>query len=337
VSALLGLSVAANFSFAIADGVTLLLFFLWIVRGQNQPGRAALFAAWSFLPGMTIVFLLCGSILLDWPKGQLYFGSNSLSEMWRSLMTSSFDDLNPDIVNPFLIARMNAIRPALPYVAALAFVALLARIEIRRLRSSGPKGDGVLVFTRLLVSIAVVTLLLHWLAFLTLHLLLPKERTALFFVPLWTLAFGGALAFLFRSEARDELRTCGLGALIVAAVFFIGSLRLAYFKEWTWDADTRQVYLILDGLRRRCGITDFATDWRYSMALNFYREAYGNGALKEFSASTSGELPAGKPAYAIFFPTSEEFIRQEHLQVIYHNGASATAVAIRPCSGNPPR
>ena len=333
ISALLGLSFAANFSFAIADSVTLLLFFLWVVIRYGKAGRAwyARLAAWCFLPGIMIAFFLCGSVLLNWPKGQLYFGSNSLWEMWDGLMRSWFDELNPNIVNPLLIERLNAIRPALPYIAALTLLFLLARIEIDSLRSPGSKASGLLSFTRLLVIISVVTVLLHWLAFLTLHLLLPKDRTALFFVPLWTLVFGAAIAVLCGSEARNMFRSCGLGVLILTAGCFIGSLRLGYFKEWKWDANTKQVYWILDGLHRRCGITDFVTDWRYNMALNFYREAYGNYSLKEFAPASSGELPTGKTAYAIFSPTSEEFIRQEHLELIYHNHDSATVVAIRPC------
>ena len=65
--------------------------------------------------------------------------------------------------------------------------------------------------------------------------------------------------------------------------------------------------------------------------MNFYREAYGNTSLKEFSASSSGELPTGKTAYAIFLSGSEDFIQQQRLQVIYRNDESGSAVAIRGC------
>ena len=252
----------------------------------------------------------------------------------------------------------------LPYLTVFTVLSILASIEIGRWRARGlldrvtissisaflldvkvllrcfdrnkkeacdPKVDRLLAFTRLLVVIAVTTLLIHWLAFHLVQLLLPKDRTALFFVALGTLVFGAVLAVRLRSAKRDVAGSLGLGVLIFVAFYFVGCLRLGYFKEWKWDMDTKQMYWTLADLNRRCGITDFCTDWRYHVAMNFYREAYGNRSLKEFVGSSSGELPTDKSAYEIFLPTSEEFIQQQRLQLIYHNDESGSAVAIRGC------
>jgi hypothetical protein len=365
VSVFLALSFAANFSFAIADATTMLLFFLWLAARQRTSGRDGTLrlALSCFIPGIVTAFVICGSVVLTWPKGQLYFGSQSLPEMWEGLSAATFDDLNPNVVNPLLLRWMDQVGPALPYVTVFTIVALLIVVEIGRLRvrlglaqaplhrvwmslldvkvlsggfdrdsqAAADRTDGLLAFTRLLVVVAVLTLLLHWLAFHLAQLLLPKDRTALFFVTFWTLAFGGALAVRFRRTSRDFAGCVGLGVLIAVAFYFAGCLRLGYFKEWRFDADTKQVYWVLDDLRRECGITDFCTDWRYHVSMNFYRLAYGNTSLKEFTASSSGELPTGKSAYAIFLPTSEEFVHQQGLRVIYHNDESGSAVAIRAC------
>jgi len=344
----------------------MLLFFLWLAARQRTSGRHGVMrlALACFLPGIVVAFVLCGSVVLNWPRGQLYFGSQSLLEMWTGLSDATFDDLNPNVVNPLLLRWMDRVRPALPYITVVTILALLLIVEIGRLRarlglaaaplhrvftslldvkvilggfdrdsqaSNDRQTDGLLAFTRLLVGIAVTTLLLHWLAFHAVQLLLPKDRTALFFVPLWTLAFGGALAVRLRRTNRDFAGFVGLGVLIAVAFFFAGCLRIGPFKEWKFDADTKQVYWVLDDLRRECGITDFCTDWRYHVSMNFYRYAYGNTSLKEFTSSSSDELPKDKTAYAIFLPTSEEFVKQQRLQVIYHNDDSGSAVAIRGC------
>ncbi len=117
----------------------------------------------------------------------------------------------------------------------------------------------------------------------------------------------------------------------MTAFYFIGCLRLGYFKEWKFDSDTKTLYWIMSDLHHRCGIEEFGIDWRYHLPLNFYRENYGTDSLKEFSGSTSGELPPDRDAYAIFLPTSQEFISQQKLQLLYHNEESDAAVAIRAC------
>ncbi len=330
-SILLGFSCAANFSFAIANGTTLTVFF-W-AAGKKTLGRRRYLrlAACSYLPGFIVGVVVCGSVLLNWPKGELYFGSKHLSEMWQSFATGSLDELNPYLVNPLVLRWLTVIKGGLPYVTTVAALLLLVNMEIRRWRKPDPEANALGNFVRALVIISATTLLLHWLAFKILHLPLPKDRTGLFFIPFWTVAFVGSIVFWFRSGARKLAQYAGLAVLGLIALFFVGCLRVGYFKEWRFNADTKQLYWIMDDLRRRCGITNFGTDWRYQLPLNFYREAYGNDSLKEFSISPGGGLPTDRDAYAVFLPSSGDFIKQQGLQLIYHNDESHAAVAIRGC------
>ncbi len=175
ISVLLALSVSANFSFAIADALTLLLFALWAARRQESTRRArARLAASCFLPGLAVGFLLVGSVALDWPKGQLYFGSNSLSEMTRGLVSASFDQLNPQVLNPLLLKWLGKMQPVLPVLGGLALLALMGSFELDRWRSPKPSAAPLLTLVRLLTAIAVATLVVHWIAFHTFHLLLPE-------------------------------------------------------------------------------------------------------------------------------------------------------------------
>jgi hypothetical protein len=333
ISILLALSFSANFSFGIADATIALFYFAWAVmhRGKVSGWKYARLAAECFGPGILTAFVLSGAVVLKFPRGQLYFGSNSLSEMWIGLGKVCFGPLNQDLVNPILIRWLTPVQKDLPWVVVVTLFLLLISGEARRLLRHRVEPDRLLTFVRFLAGVTLATFLLHWALFRTVHLLLPKDRTALFFVLFATLSFGGALALRFRSAKRDAIRVWGVGVLIAMALSFIGCLRLGYFSEWIFDADTKQLYWLANDLHNRCGISDFGVDWRYNVSMNFYREAYNNFSIREFGEARSDQLPPNKDAYVIYLPTSQDFIRQQKLQVIYHNDQSGSSVAIRSC------
>jgi hypothetical protein len=333
----LALSFTANFSFAYVDAITMSVFFLWAAAtlGRRRLGYARL-AECCFLPGIVTAFVLCGPTVWQFPKSQLYFGSQSLREMWSSIVSAAFDELNPDLLNPWLVVLLGKIQAELPIIGAVALLALLLSIEATRWRSHRPNSDPLVTLMHLLVAIAVVTFLSHWLVFKAAHIPLPSGRTGLFLVLLWCLIFGAGLAVRFQSGGRDIVRSCAMVVLIATAVYFVGCLRLSYFREWRFDADSKQLYWIVSDLRKRCGITNFAIDWRYSSAIDFYRLAYANQSLPKFPPEDSGNLPRGRSAYVIFYTGSEDFIKEQKLQVLFHNWETAATVAIRGCEAEAP-
>jgi predicted Na+-dependent transporter len=335
VSVFLALSFAANFSFTYVDAALSVLLFSWAASRSSQaiPHRYTRLAAACFLPGLAVAGLICGSTVLGYPRSQLYFGSQSLAEMWNGLISASFDNLDSQILTPSLIRSLNGIRQVLPYLGVVTMLALVVAAEMSRRRSTDSPARRLLTLTRLLAVTALIALLTHWTVFRVLHIPLPQDRTALFFVLLWTLAFGAALAVRFQSPARDVARSCGIGVLIAVAAFFAGCLRFSYFKEWKWNADTRQVYWAADDVRRRCGVTSFGTDWKYTGALNVYRAAYAHDSYAAFTSSIE-ELPTDRDAYIVYYPDSVEFINKQRLTVVYHNELSGAAVAVRGCKSD---
>lgn len=331
ISVLLALSVSANFSFAIADALALLLFALWAARSQARTRRASgRLAVSCFLPGLAVGFLLAGSVVLDWPKGQLYFGSNSLSEMTRGLVSASFDQLNPDVLNPLLLKWLGKLQHVLPLLGTLTLAALAGSVELDRRRSPKPSAAPLLTFVRLLIAVAAATLLAHWTAFHTFHLLFPKDRTGLFFVMLFTLIFGSALAHRFESPRTDPVRWAGAAVLLLVAAYFTGCLRLGYFREWRFDADTKQLYWAAVDANRRCGVREFATHWMYPGVLNFYKRSYGNGSI-EFPSDSTKPLPGDKAGYVLNDPENAGIIQSQGLKILFRGGRSDAVLAVRGC------
>src|SRR5207249_4680242 len=114
---------------------------------------------------------------------------------------------------------------------------------ISQWRSRSRKTTPEFRFLALLLRIAAMTLAIHYAAFLAAGLLLPKDRTGIFFIPLFVFAFGTVLALRLRSRHNDALARFGLAVLISTAVCFGGALRFGYFREWKFDSDTKQLYL----------------------------------------------------------------------------------------------
>jgi hypothetical protein len=330
-----GISVCANFSFAYADAVTMLVFFLWAARSAARTKLGYLrLAETCFLPAILTTIAICGPTLWEFPRSQLYFGSHSVLEMWHSVISATFDELNPNVANRWMMTALRAIRNKLPIASIVTFFAMLLALELRRLRLRKSSPDPRLTFVRLALSIAAISFLMHWIAFRAAKIPLPNGRTALMFVVLWCVAFAAALAARFEAPRFDAIGASAAVVLVASIAYFAGCLRLGYFREWQFDADTKQVYWLVSDLRTRCGITKFSIDWRYSSALDFYRLAYNNSSIPNFPAEETGNIPTDRDAYVLYAPDSADFIKQQRLEVIYDAGETGAAVAIRGCPGN---
>ena len=136
-------------------------------------------------------------------------------------------------------------------------------------------------------------------------------------VPLVTLAAGTV------AVDRRALRV----ALYTLSIYYLLCLRLNYFKEWDWDADVQEVYPVLAWYNHTYGVTDFASNWQYGSALNFYRVESGHESMKEISFST--ELHSGHAIYVLNYPFDEQFLKQQNLRVVYHGRTTDVVVAVR--------
>src|SRR5205823_12614399 len=151
----------------------------------------------------------------------------------------------------------------------------------------------------------------------TFHVLLPKDRTALWLVPLLTLAAGSV------AVNRRAMRV----ALYTLSFYYLLCMRLHYFKEWDWDADLHEVYPVLAWYNHTYGVTDFASNWQYGAALNFYRLQSGRETMQEISSPI--ELHSGHDIYVLNYPFDEGFLKKQRLRIVYHGRTTDAVVAVR--------
>jgi hypothetical protein len=326
------LSFCANFSFAYADCACILLLGLW-ASSQNALSSAKerwRVAAALSLPGLLVVFAIAGSVVWDWPKGQLYYGAHSLTESWGSIIGSTFYELNPTIVNPLLASILTQIQLCLPQLAVVLCVSqfvVLLRASRRGLAVHG----RLLTVAEFAGAAAILTLVLHWLQFKLFRIPLPMERTALFFVPLALLLWGSVTAIEPPGRVGRILRRLSVLTLFLGAIYFVGCLRLMYFHEWWFGADVRAAFPVIQDVARRYGAREIPTTWEYASSLNFYRVYFHDANLEAFHFSDPP--PNGMPVYVLSYANYEQFIRQQKLRIVYRGERSDLTILVRDKAG----
>src|SRR5262249_11429165 len=116
--------------------------------------------------------------------------------------------------------------------------------------------------------------------------------------------------------------------LYAVSIYFLLCLRLHSFREWSWDADVREVYGIVAWYNHTYGVTDIATNWMYGPSLNYYRLASGKETIDELHAPIP--TPRGHSLYVLNAVFEDELIRQEGLRVVYRGPTTDVVVAVRP-------
>lgn len=321
-SAFAALSFCSNFSFAFANLTVLAAALWWIVRAHGFSLR--LLAA-ATLPGTLITALIPLPTLIHWPPGQLFEGAVSLRQSLASVMHWSLYELNPEIANPLVYDALHRIAhwlfPALGVAVAWRIAALL--MNRNWVATSALVGMAVMLGSVLLVTTAV-----HWIAFHLFGLLLPYNRTALFYVPMGTLFVGALGAIPSPSRALRASSIACIGMLSLFAAYFLFCMRLSWSGETRADADVRNVYSALAPYNHTYCVGQVGVNWLYSSALDFYRVMSGRESFSEFQPGLP--LPEDAAVYVLNAKFDGKFIEQQRLSIVYRGPLADTVIAIRP-------
>jgi len=339
------LSFAANFSFAFVAAAVMLLIFIWACRRGKSflplerptTQRVRILTA-CILPGFLVTLFFSASALLRWPAGQLEgVGSTSLVETVRSIVDSSLYALNPHLVNPLLYPVLDRLKdvllPGLGALSACQFFLVFRNWSSPRDALSG----WLTAVASLLAGAVAVSLSVHWLSFRLFHLLLPKERTGIYLVPLCTLLAGAAAAIPVPSRLGRLCRRALTFVLLALGCYFLLCLRLTYFKEWEFNADVRSAYSVVSYFHHTHGVKDISASWLYVAPLNFYRHLSGSQTIAKFERSPTDPTdpgfkevhPANKQVYVLSSVRDHDFISDQKLKVVYQGARSELVVAIR--------
>ena len=320
----LGLSFTANFSFAFVDLAVFLAVVTWTVRRRGGESATRIVGLCA-LPGLFVALLVAGPLLIHWKREDLFYGARSLAEMTRSLIDGSLYRLSPGPWYKLMHSMAPFLIPALGILCACQLVVTRMNARARWLAK----------FAAALAFVLAFSLLLHWLAFRLDGILLPMSRTGIFLLPLCTLLAAVIAAMPATSVLSLWLRRAITAAFVCLACHFLLSLRLTYFKEYEYDADVKDVYIVLEQLKRNYGVTDVAAHGTYLSSLNFYRVASPNDGFPEFTP-VMDDNPVSKTINVLEGTYEKGFIERDGLAVIYQGESTGVVIAVRPGGPIPP-
>jgi len=298
ISACAGLSLCANYSFAYANVVLVCAFLAKVCLRVPDWRVCARLALAAIVPAAALVLSIAGPMLLRFPRHELYWGTTSLSDMWRYIYRASFNGPSRDCHMLTLTAL------------ALAAYVLLLIGEPKSGRSDASSRIGV---AGLVASVLGLTLLLHWLQFKLLAVPLPLDRTSLWVIPLLMTFVASVLSVRPADSGQRIARGLGMLALSVCAALFVSSLRDSYFEEWRlYGADVKSAFPVLLEVSRRTGVHEIVSDWKDVPSFNFYRDMYGVTDLAPFKEFKP--MPGGRLLYALPGDEYQAFIKGEGLQ-----------------------
>jgi len=325
----LGLSFTANFSFAFVDLAAFLVIAAWAIR-RRETESVVRIAGWCVLPGLIVVLLLCGYPLAHWPKGELWYGAHSLTEMTQNLIQSSLYRLNRHFLGTGLEAATNLATPWLPPLLLILCLCQLVATRIDGSWIQDARARWVGRFGIMVAAVLALSVLISLLAFRFDKLPLPMGRTGIYLITFSTLVAGVVAAAPARSLVSKWLGRAVTAVFICMACYFLLCLRVRYFKEYEWDADVKDVYFVLAGLNKKYGATDVAVDGIYLSSLNFYRVVSKKESFPEFQYVPPHRFPSGKSIYVLHDPFDRDVIEREGLAVIYRGQSTEVVVAVKP-------
>jgi hypothetical protein len=323
----IGLSFAANFSFALVDAAALLAVAVWAFRQRVTETIPRIGVACLF-PALLLGAGLCGYPIAHYPRKELWYGATSLAQMTRSLRDASLYRIyRPlgDLQFVQLFGRFLLV--ALGILTVLRLAAGAAARELgRNLHTQvAAAAGGILAFA----------LAGHYALFRFAAVPLPMTRTGIFFLPLITLLVAATAALPARSLVSRCVGHALASALVCLAAHYVLSLRYSYFREYGQQAEVDEVYRVMDHLNRRYGVRDFTADGAYRSSLNFYRLLEGTDDIPPLPGYP-GMVPAGKDVYILHGWFHRPFIEENRLSIIYRGKISQVVVAVPPDGPVPP-
>ena len=318
----LALAVAANLNFAVPGAALAATFFLLTIwRRPPAPRRAAELARNFIGPGLLLVLLVLAWPLRTASKAAFYYGVDSLRQTLQGLIYYSFCYSRPEAptrLQNLLWDVSFGLVPCILAAAALVGLALLRR------RAAHGALEGCESFLLLITGAAWLALGLLAGLKAALGLKYPVDRTALYWIPLFTLLclalMGTARRPGWRAASAPLAVYLGLATTQYAVQF-----DTRFYAQWRYDAATKEMVQRIirreaSGAPRRVRI---GASWVFEPSLNFYRLRYRLGWLERVTR----DGPRGAHDYYLLVGEDTALVEQSGLKVLHQDALSGAVLA----------
>lgn len=337
ISSLSALSVASNLSFAFVN-ISLLVVFLtwtWLSKGFAQKKKFSLksisYDLLSLVIPGAVLFVVLNPAVINFNNKKLYFGVQTWSATYRSTINATFDGSSVGalgIIRPDFLIWIVDLLPLLLSLCILFGGIFVLRAIVRRY-SKHENIEAKFKLWLFLFAILAVTISFQSFAHRWFGVLLPKERTGIFFVPISILLVSISIETFRDGFFQLLLRYMGYLGLLFVVIQFISSVRLNYFRNWKYDAGSKDVYLVLRSLDWDHIDSDVGINWLLEPSLNYYRTFYSDNYLPPF---TREEPTINQEIFVLLPDSSDEdtrFLQEYNLRVHFQHPISGAIIAIR--------
>jgi len=259
-SACLGLSVSANLAFLLpAAAVVCATAAIALLRADRR------IIAWLVIPGAVIAGATLTLPLSHARPEHFFYGATTLGEGVTSLVAASLHYHETRL--PGMTSTTSDLVVAVVGYVAVTVVALWLGLSLTRdwraLRHAGSR-DLAPALTVLLTAATLCAPLLAVAAHFVCGLAYPQERTALYLIPLCTLALVGSR----RSARRTPITRAALATIVA---LYAAQLDWTHFRTWRFDTSSRQLFALARTVRQHDHCPgSLAASWLYEPSLRFY-------------------------------------------------------------------
>ncbi len=336
ISCLCALSVASNLSFAFVNASLLMIFFTWSLfeQGLFTSNKFALKSMGHELvlliaPG-TIVYLVLNPAIFSFRSATMYYGHKTWSLVYNSVIDATFDNDGDKYLWMKQSEFILWIVDKLPLLLVLCILlgGIFALRSLMRSYTEKSAVDGNLKLWLFIFAIVSATIAMHSFAYMLFGVLLPAERTGIFFVPLSIL-----LACIFLGSYRGGRLQLTFGyvgriSLLLIVLYFLSSFHIDYFRQWKYDAGSKDVYSVLRSSSRESG-NGIGINWVLEPSLNFYRVLFTDFSIPPFTR----KKPDPNQTYFVLLPDfsdeDRQFIREHNIEVIFQHPVSKAIVGMK--------
>jgi hypothetical protein len=338
-SVALGLCVACNLAFLwISFSLAATLFLLTATASRRAPpGYPPIRSLILYLglPGPLVLLALLSPYLNKIKRAHFYVGNDRLIETLRDLLNASF--FRAEKAVSWRAPSHPGVEILPPWALSLGGLALLAALVLtlaplcRRSLREGvfglPAADRIaLLFGVPPCAALAFHVVAHWL----IGLKYPLDRTAIYAVPLFTLA--GLFVWL-RRESPSRWSSAGVACLaLVVVARYLTQLDPTYFQTWKHDAGARAEFEQMARLvsTRATEAVSIGGPPALEPSLTFYKLTRRAGWMAPF---VRGALPSpGACDFFLYDPVLYPDLERQGFHMVYRDPVSGIALArkVRP-------
>jgi hypothetical protein len=331
----LGVSIASNLAF-LFPAFALGAVWIGLVTWSGTPHlRTAIHATyWLGASALCVVVPLLIRLLAE-PLSSFYYGAETFAETSRSLVAAS---LQFDTVNRWHVSDASVDLIALvlvPLALASWTIAAVATVMARG-REATITPDLVRLWPLVVIGgttgMTVGCLAVAHVAF---GVLLPLERTGLYWLPLIVLGLAASARALSGQTALHRIGRAvivlGIGALAIA---FVAQFTTSHFRTWRFDSGSRDMFTRVEEwpcpTDRQRRLT--TTPWLYEPALEFYRVVRNADHVRPLNIDHESYTPGDADFYVIESPNEVRALRPVAVPLFTHSISDATLLVDRELS-----